>query len=87
MLEEILMPKVGMMEGDIKLSKWDVKEGDKVAPEQELCEIESQKITNTVAAKSAGTVLKILVEEEAEVAIGTVLAVIGEEGDDISKYI
>lgn len=86
MIEEITMPKVGMMDGDIKLSKWEVKEGDKVAADQDICEIESQKITNTVTAKAAGTVLKILVEEESEVAIGTVLAVIGEDGDDISKY-
>jgi pyruvate dehydrogenase E2 component (dihydrolipoamide acetyltransferase) len=86
MIEEITMPKLGMMEGDIKLSKWMVKEGDEVAAEQELCEIESQKITNMVAAKAAGKVLKILVEEESEVPIGTVLAVLGQAGDDISKY-
>ena len=86
MIEEITMPKVGMMEGDIKLSKWKVKEGDEVAVDQEICEIESQKITNTVNAKAAGKVLKILVEEESEVPIGTVLAVLGEDGDDISKY-
>lgn len=86
MIEEITMPKVGMMEGDIKLSKWMVKEGDMITAEQEICEIESQKITNTVTAKAAGKVLKILVEEEIEVPIGTVLAVVGEDGDDISKY-
>ena len=87
MIEEVLMPKVGMMTDDIILSEWFVEEGDKVEEGQKLCEIESQKITNNIVAKQSGTVLKILVEEDNKVPIGTVLAVIGEQGDDISKYI
>lgn len=86
MIEKITMPKMGMMEGDIKLAEWFVKEGEKVEAEQELCEVESQKITNTIEAKNSGTVLKILVDEESEVAIGTLIAIIGEESDDISDY-
>ena len=87
MIREITMPKLGMMEGDINLSEWFVEEGDMVVAGQELCEIESQKITNKVETKEAGTVLKILVEEENEVPIGTVIAIIGDSGDDISKYL
>lgn len=87
MIEEITMPKLGMMEADINLAEWFVKEGDKVVTGQELCEIESQKITNRIAAKTAGTVLKILIKEENEAPIGTVVAIIGEVSDDISKYL
>ena len=87
MIEEITMPKLGMMDDDINLSEWFVKVGDKVSAGQELCEVESQKITNRIEAKRDGTVLKILIDEENEVPIGTVLAVIGEESDDISKYL
>jgi len=76
MIQEITMPKLGMMEDDINLAEWFVKEGDKVEVGQELCEIESQKITNKIEAKAEGTVLKILVEEDNEVPIGTVLAVL-----------
>jgi pyruvate/2-oxoglutarate dehydrogenase complex dihydrolipoamide acyltransferase (E2) component len=86
MIKEITMPKIGMMNADIKLAEWFVKEGDKVEAEQELCEIESQKITNTIPVKKAGTVLKILVEEDKEVPIGTVLAIVGDDSDDISNY-
>jgi len=67
MIQEITMPKLGMMEDDINLAEWFVKEGDKVEVGQELCEIESQKITNKIEAKAEGTVLKILVEEDNEV--------------------
>jgi len=77
MKEEITMPKLGMMDGDINLAEWFVKKGDKVVENQELCEVESQKITNKITAKNAGTILEILVEEGNEVPIGTVLAIIG----------
>lgn len=87
MIHEITMPKLGMMDGDINLSEWYVKEGDKVAAGQELCEIESQKITNKIETKIDGTVLKIFTYEGDEVPIGTLLALIGEESDDVSKYL
>lgn len=86
MINEVIMPKLGMMEDDINLSEWLVQEGDTVEVGQELCEIESQKITNTVKANAPGTVLKILVEEGNDVSIGTVLAIIGDPNDDISEY-
>jgi pyruvate dehydrogenase E2 component (dihydrolipoamide acetyltransferase) len=44
MVEQVIMPKLGMMEADIRLSEWLVKEGELVAEDQELCEVESQKI-------------------------------------------
>lgn len=84
MVEKVVMPKIGMMTDDINLSEWFVEEGDQVVAGQEICEIESQKITNRVEVKNSGTVLKILVNEGDDVPIGTVIAVIGEEGDDIS---
>ncbi|HBH12541.1 MAG: Dihydrolipoyllysine-residue acetyltransferase component of acetoin cleaving system [Clostridiales bacterium 38_11] len=83
-MEKVSMPKIGMMSDDINLAEWLVAEGDQVEVGQELCEIESQKITNRIEAKSAGTVLKIIVNEGEKVPIGTVLAIIGEPGDDIS---
>ena len=87
MVEQVIMPKLGMMEADIRLSEWLVKEGELVAEDQELCEVESQKITNQVKAKAGGTVLKLLVDEGEEVPIGTVIALLGEPGDDISEFL
>lgn len=83
-MEKVSMPKIGMMSDDINLAEWLVAEGDQVEAGQELCEIESQKITNRIEARSAGAVLKIIVNEGEKVPIGTVLAIIGEPGDDIS---
>jgi pyruvate dehydrogenase E2 component (dihydrolipoamide acetyltransferase) len=84
MAEQVIMPKLGMMEDDINLAEWLVKEGDTVEAGQELCEIESQKITNHVVAKTSGVVLKILVQEGESAPIGAVIAVIGQPGEAIS---
>lgn len=84
MVEKVVMPKIGMMTDDINLSEWFVEEGEEVVAGQEICEIESQKITNRVEVKKSGKVLKILVSEGDDVPIGDVIAIIGEEGDDIS---
>jgi len=73
-----------MMEADILLSEWLVAEGDAVEAEQPLCTVESEKITNEVKAKNAGTVLKLIGEEDVEYPIGTLIAIIGAPGEDIS---
>jgi pyruvate/2-oxoglutarate dehydrogenase complex dihydrolipoamide acyltransferase (E2) component len=83
MVEKVIMPKLGMMVDDINIVEWFVKEGDEVKEGQELCEIESQKITNRIEAKSQGTVLKIIVKEGDKAPIGAVVAMIGDQGDDI----
>jgi pyruvate dehydrogenase E2 component (dihydrolipoamide acetyltransferase) len=83
-MEEVIMPKLGMMIDDVNLVEWFVKEGDEVKEGQELCGIESQKITNQIEAKTSGTVLKILVNEGVKVPIGTVVAIIGDPEEDIS---
>lgn len=87
MIQEIIMPKLGMMETDVRLAEWLVKEGDKVEADEDLCEVESQKITNQVKAKEGGTVLKLIVEEGEEVPIGTIIGVLGDPDDDISAYV
>lgn len=87
MAEKIIMPKLGMMEADITLVEWLVKEGDTVEPEQALCAVESEKISNEVQTKDGGVVLKILGEEDQEYAIGTLLAIVGAPGEDISALL
>jgi pyruvate/2-oxoglutarate dehydrogenase complex dihydrolipoamide acyltransferase (E2) component len=86
MVEEIIMPKVGKMDADTKVTGWLVKEGDKVTAGQSLCEIESQEETKKVESKSSGTVLEIFIKEDEKVAIGTVLATISKEKDLFKNF-
>jgi pyruvate dehydrogenase E2 component (dihydrolipoamide acetyltransferase) len=68
------------------LAKWLVKEGDKVSSGDLLAEIETDKATMEFEAVDEGTVAKILVSEGAEgVKVGTVIAIIAEEGEDVAE--
>jgi pyruvate dehydrogenase E2 component (dihydrolipoamide acetyltransferase) len=68
----------GLTEGEI--AGWLVSEGDEVAEDQPLVEIQTDKTTVEIPSPAAGTVTKILVEEGATVPVGTVLVVIGGDG-------
>jgi len=68
----------GLTEGEI--ARWLVAEGDEVAEDQPLVEIQTDKTTVEVPSPAAGKVARILVEEGKVVPVGTVLVVIGEDG-------
>lgn len=72
-----------MTEGNI--AAWRVKEGDKFAAGDVLLEIETDKATMDVEAQEDGIVMKIMQADGAkQVPVGTRIAVIADEGDDIS---
>jgi pyruvate dehydrogenase E2 component (dihydrolipoamide acetyltransferase) len=68
----------GLTEGEI--ARWLVAEGDEVAEDQPLVEIQTDKTTVEIPSPAAGKVAQILVDEGAVVPVGTVLVVIGEDG-------
>ncbi|KAK3322500.1 hypothetical protein B0H66DRAFT_554522 [Apodospora peruviana] len=72
-----------MTEGNI--ATWQVKEGDKFAAGDVLLEIETDKATMDVEAQEDGILMKIMQGDGSKgVQVGTRIAVIAEEGDDIS---
>ena len=82
---EILLPAMSptMTEGNV--AKWNYKEGDKVAPGDVLAEIETDKATMELETDEEGVLGKILVAEGSEgIAVGTLIAVILEDGEDAS---
>jgi pyruvate/2-oxoglutarate dehydrogenase complex dihydrolipoamide acyltransferase (E2) component len=72
---EVLLPKLGfsMIEGAV--AEWLSATGDIVRAGAALYVLESDKSAEEVEAPASGT-LKILVEKEVVVPVGTVLAVI-----------
>ena len=84
---KIEMPKLSdtMEEGII--AKWNVQEGDKVEAGDVIAEVETDKATMDVEVFDSGTVLKIIPGEGDAVPLGGLIAVIGEEGDDISALL
>lgn len=82
---EILLPAMSptMTEGNV--AKWNFNEGDKVAPGDVLAEIETDKATMELETDEEGVLGKILVAEGSEgIAVGTLIAVILEDGEDAS---
>jgi pyruvate dehydrogenase E2 component (dihydrolipoamide acetyltransferase) len=68
----------GLTEGEI--ARWLVEEGQEVAEDDPLVEIQTDKTTVEIPSPAAGKVARIMVGEGEVVAVGTVLVVIGEDG-------
>jgi pyruvate dehydrogenase E2 component (dihydrolipoamide acetyltransferase) len=87
MAEKIEMPKLSDTMEEGVIAKWNVKEGDKVESGDVIAEVETDKATMEVEVFDSGTVLKIMVAEGDAVPLGGVMAIIGEEGEDISDLL
>jgi len=69
----------GLTEGEI--ARWLVEEGQEIAEDDPLVEIATDKTTVEIPSPAAGVVWRILVAEGAVVPVGTVLVVIGGDGE------
>jgi pyruvate dehydrogenase E1 component beta subunit len=79
---ELKMPALSPTMEEGTLAKWLVKEGDTVKSGDILAEIETDKATMEFEAVDEGVVGRILIPEGTEgVKVGTVIAVIGGEGE------
>jgi pyruvate dehydrogenase E2 component (dihydrolipoamide acetyltransferase) len=68
----------GLTEGEV--ARWLVREGQEVAEDDPLVEIQTDKTTVEIPSPAGGVVARILVEEGQVVPVGTVLVVIGADG-------
>ena len=81
----ITMPALSPTMEEGNLSKWLVKEGDKVSPGDVIAEIETDKATMEVEAVDEGTVAKIVVPAGTEgVKVNALIAILAGEGEDVS---
>jgi len=87
MAVKVEMPKLSDTMEEGVIAKWNVKEGDKVESGDIIAEVETDKATMEVEVFDAGTILKILADEGDAVPLGQLMAVIGEEGEDISDLL
>lgn len=74
---EIIMPRLGVNDDYITLVKWLVKNEDMVRKGQQIAEIETSKETNVIKAEEPG-VIHLAVQEGQDIAVGAVIAIIGE---------
>ena len=82
----IKMPALSPTMEEGTLAKWLVKPGDKVEAGDIMAEIETDKATMEFEAVDEGTIASIAVDEGSEgVKVGTVIAMLAEEGEDLDE--
>jgi 2-oxoglutarate dehydrogenase E2 component (dihydrolipoamide succinyltransferase) len=80
---EIRVPSLGQSVPEATVGKWLKKEGDKVEADEPVVELETDKINMEVTAFRAGTLARIEKREGATVAVGEVLGLIAQEGEEV----
>src|SRR5215218_8724100 len=83
MASEIKLPRLGQGMESGTIVKWLKSEGERVEKGEPLYELDTDKVTQEVEADASGVLLKIAVSE-GEVPVGRTIAVIGEEGEQVS---
>jgi len=85
---DILMPALSPTMEQGKLAKWIKNEGDMIKAGDVLAEIETDKATMEVEAIDEGRLAKILIPEGTDdVAVNTPIAIIADDGEDISAHL
>ena len=85
MATEVLLPQWGMEMAEGTIVKWLKNEGDPIQEGEPLVAIETAKVQTDLESIATGVLTYILVPEGATVPIRTLLAVIGEPGEDVPR--
>src|SRR5215208_3324706 len=78
---QITMPQMGDSVTEGTVLEWHKKVGEQVDPDETLLEVSTDKVDAEVPAPAAGTLVRILVEADETVPVGTVLGEIDTNGD------
>jgi pyruvate dehydrogenase E2 component (dihydrolipoamide acetyltransferase) len=84
MADEVKLPRLGQGMESGTIVKWLKAEGDRVEKGEPLYELDTDKVTQEVEAEASGVLLKIAVAE-GEADVGTTIAVIGEQGEEVPE--
>lgn len=82
---EVVIPMLGITAEKGKILKWLKLEGDFVKKGEPIFELEADKVVTEVESPATGILKKILVREDTEVPILTVVAIITEKGEELPE--
>jgi len=77
-MADITLPQLGETVTEGTITRWFKKVGDTVAADEPLFEISTDKVDTEIPSPVAGVVQQIMVKEDETVAVGAVLAVVGD---------
>jgi len=80
---EVKLPRLGQGMESGTIVRWLKSEGEQVKKREPLYELDTDKVTQEVESDVDGILLKIVVAE-GEVDVGTTVAVIGKEGEEVA---
>jgi len=83
MIKRVKLAKINLTMQSGRILRWLKKEGDPVERDEPLLEVETDKAVNTVESFHSGYLRKILVAEGEEVPVNTLIAYIGDPGDEV----
>lgn len=84
MATAVKMPALGESVTEGTVTTWLKQVGDKIEADEPIVEVSTDKVDSEVPSPASGVLLKILVEEDETVEVGTEIALIGEEGEEAS---
>ncbi len=84
MSTEVVMPQMGESITEGTVSKWLKNIGDRVEKDEPILEISTDKVDAEVPSPGAGILLEIRTAEGETVEVGSVVAVVGEEGEAVA---
>ena len=82
---ELKVPTLGESVTEATVGTWFKKAGDKIAVDEMICELETDKVTIEVPSTISGIVSKIIVKEGETVGLGAILALLEEGAESIKK--
>lgn len=77
-MADVVLPALGESVTEGTVTRWLKKVGDTVAVDEPLVEISTDKVDTEIPSPVAGVVQQIMVKEDETVAVGAVLAVVGD---------
>jgi pyruvate dehydrogenase E2 component (dihydrolipoamide acetyltransferase) len=86
MATEVKLPRLGQGMESGTIVRWLKTEGDAVTKGEPLYELDTDKVTQEVEAESDGVLLKIVVAD-GEVDVGTTVAIIGAQDEDVAALL
>jgi pyruvate dehydrogenase E2 component (dihydrolipoamide acetyltransferase) len=87
MATPILMPKQGNSVESCLIVSWKKQKDDTVQVGDVLCEVETDKAVMDVESTASGVLLETFFSEGSDVPVQTVIAVIGNVGEDIKTFV
>lgn len=89
-IHPVTVPKWGIEMQEGTLVAWRAQPGDRIQKGQELADIETEKIVNTLESPAGGVLRRIVADEGDTLAVGALVAVLADDGvseENVDEFI